>query len=120
MTQPEIASRQLANALRADIEAGVYPPGSKIPSYRQLRATHHVAVNTAQAAIRILAAEGLVRIRPAQGAYVRDPADAASPPLRTELADLQVQLRRSRNDLAAAEKTVAELLTRLPAEEQAR
>ena len=119
MTQPEIASRQLAGALRAQIEAGVYPPGSKIPSYRQLRATHHVAVNTAQAAIRILAAEGLVQIRPAQGAYVRDPADA-SPTLRTGLADLQTQLRRSRNDLATAEKTLAELLARLPAEEQAR
>jgi DNA-binding GntR family transcriptional regulator len=120
VTQPETPSRQLADTLRAQIAAGVYPPGSKIPSYRQLRATHHVAINTAQAAIRILAAEGLVLIWPARGAYVCDPADAASPTLRTELADLQARLRRSRNDLATAEKAVAGLLARLPAEEQTR
>ena len=43
-----------------------------MPSYRQLRDAHHVAQNTAQAAVRLLAAEGLVEIRPARGAYVRE------------------------------------------------
>jgi DNA-binding FadR family transcriptional regulator len=114
------ASKQLADALRAEIEGGTYPPGSKIPSYRQLRDVHHVALNTAQAAIRILAAEGVVEIRPAKGAYVRDNADGRSPTLRAQLADLQAVLRRSRQDLTAAEKVVAGLLARLPAREQAR
>jgi GntR family transcriptional regulator len=112
------ASRQLADALRAEINSGAYPPGSKIPSYRQLRDLHHVALNTAQTAIRILAAEGLVEIRPAQGAYVREDADSTGPTVRAELADLQAALRRSRRDLAAAEKKVASLLARLPAAEQ--
>lgn len=112
------ASRQLADALRAEIEGGAYPAGSKIPSYRQLRDTHHVALNTAQAAIRILAAEGLVEVRPAQGAYVRDHADGSGPTVRAELADLQAALRRSRRDLADAEKKVAGLLARLPSGEQ--
>jgi DNA-binding FadR family transcriptional regulator len=114
------ASKQLADALRAEIEAGAYPPGSKIPSYRQLRDIHHVALNTAQAAIRMLAAEGLVEIRPAQGAYVRDPQERSNPTLRTELADLQTVLRRSRHDLTTAEKALAGLLARLPAEEEPR
>jgi GntR family transcriptional regulator len=114
------ASKQLADALRAEIEAGAYPPGSKIPSYRQLRDIHHVALNTVQAAIRMLAAEGLVEIRPAQGAYVRDPQEGSSPTLRTELADLQTVLRRSRHDLATAEKALAGLLARLPAEAEPR
>jgi GntR family transcriptional regulator len=114
------ASRQLADALRAEINSGAYPPGSKIPSYRQLRDLHHVALNTVQTAIRILAAEGLVEIRPAQGAYVRDPAGASSPTVRAELADLQAALRRGRQDLAAAEKKVAGLLARLPADERQR
>lgn len=109
------ASRQLADALRAEINSGAYPPGSKIPSYRQLRDLHHVALNTAQTAIRILAAEGLVEIRPAQGAYVREDADSTGPTVRAELANLQAALRRSRRDLAAAEKKVAGLLARLPA-----
>lgn len=121
MASPKIdrnASRQLADALRAKIEAGVYPPGGKLPSYRQLRDDHGVAVNTAQAAIRMLAAEGLAEIRPAQGAYVRDRADGSSPTLRAELADVQMVLRRSKKDLATAERTLAGLLARLPAEEK--
>jgi DNA-binding FadR family transcriptional regulator len=118
-TADRIASRQLADTLRAQIASGAYPPGSKIPSYRQLRDSHHVALNTAQAAIRILAADGLVEIRPAKGAYVRGDADGKDLTLRAELADLQAVLRRSKQDLAAAEMTVASLLARLPAEGKA-
>jgi DNA-binding transcriptional regulator YhcF (GntR family) len=114
------ASRQLAETLRGEIEGGTYPPGSKIPSYRQLRDAHHVALNTAQAAIRILAAEGLVEIRAAQGAYVRGDANGAGPTVRAELAEVQAALRRGRRDLAEAEKKVGELLARLPADEQPR
>ena len=124
MTHPSTdhtASRQLADALRAQIAGGAFPPGSKIPSYRQLRDSHHVALNTAQAAIRMLAADGLVEIRPARGAYVRGgPGNGKDLALRDELADLQVVLRRSRHDLAAAETAVASLLARLPAEGRAR
>lgn len=123
MTHPSTdhtASRQLADALRAQIAGGAYPPGSKIPSYRQLRDSHHVALNTAQAAIRMLAADGLVEIRPARGAFVRSvPDNGKDLTLRTELADLQAVLRRSKQDLAAAETAVASLLARLPAEGQA-
>lgn len=112
--------RQLADALRAQIADGAYPPGSKLPSYRQLRDSHRVALNTAQAAIRMLATEGLVEIRPASGAYVRSAPDGTEPTLRAELADLQAVLRRSKQDLAAAETAVASLLARLPAEGHAR
>ena len=113
-------SRQLADALRAEIEAGTYLPGSKMPSYRHLRDTHRVALNTAQAAIRLLAAEGLVEIRPASGVYVRDQHDRGSASIRTELEDLQASLRRSRRDLAQAESTVSGLLARVAAEDQSR
>lgn len=122
MTHPaadRTASRQLADTLRAQIADGAYSPGSKIPSYRQLRDTHNVALNTAQAAIRLLAADGVVEIRPARGAYVRSVPDGTNPTLRAELADLQAVLRRSKQDLAAAETAVASLLARLPAEDQA-
>jgi DNA-binding FadR family transcriptional regulator len=119
-TDGRTKSRQLADTLRAEIAGGVYPPGSKIPSYRQLRDAHHVALNTAQAAIRILAADGLIEIRPAKGAYVRDSRDGADLSLRAELADLQAVLRRSKGDLATAETTVASLLARLPAEDNTR
>jgi DNA-binding FadR family transcriptional regulator len=119
-TDGRTTSRQLADTLRAEIAAGAYPPGSKIPSYRQLRDAHNVALNTAQAAIRILAADGLVEIRPAKGAYVRDSRGRADLSLRAELAGLQAVLRRSKRDLATAETAVASLLARLPAEDHAR
>jgi DNA-binding FadR family transcriptional regulator len=114
------ASRRLAEAIRSGIAAGAYPPGARLPSYRQLRDEHHVALNTAQAAIRLLAADGLVEIRPAAGAFVRgDAGPGQRPSLRAELTDLQAALRRSRQDLAAAEEAVAGLLTRLPPAEPA-
>jgi DNA-binding FadR family transcriptional regulator len=111
------ASRVLAGVLRAEIEDGRYPPGSRLPSYRQLRDDHHVALNTAQAAIRMLAAEGIVDIRPAKGAYVREQTGGQAPALRTELSSLQAALHRSSQDLAAAEKRIASLLARMPAEQ---
>jgi DNA-binding transcriptional regulator YhcF (GntR family) len=121
VAQPDsdrFASRRLADVLRAEIAGGAYPPGTRLPSYRQLRDEHHVALNTAQAAIRILAVEGLVEIRPARGAYVREGANGgAAPTLRAELTDLQAALRRSRRNLGAAENAVADILTRLPPEE---
>ena len=107
------ASKVLADALRAKIASGAYPAGARLPSYRQLRDEHGVALNTAQAAIRQLAADGLVEIRPGSGAYARDKASEATRPLRAELTDLRAALRKSRQDLAAAEQKVAGLLSRL-------
>jgi DNA-binding FadR family transcriptional regulator len=110
------ASKQLARTLRAAIADGTYPAGARLPSYRKLRDDHAVALNTAQAAVRILAADGLVEIRPGSGAYVRDNDDGARP-LRSELTELRAALRQSRQDLAAAEEKVAALLSRLPRDE---
>lgn len=64
-------SRLLADVLRAAIENGTYRPGDKLPSERDLAATHGIVRNTAAAAIAILKAEGLVESRHGSGAYVR-------------------------------------------------
>jgi DNA-binding FadR family transcriptional regulator len=110
----EIASRTVANALRAEITGGTkYLPGTRLPSYRRLAAEHGVAVNTAMAAMRMLAAEGLVSVRASDGAYVRDTKDerqTASAPLRRDLADVRAQLSRAKQDIAGAERAVAALL----------
>jgi DNA-binding FadR family transcriptional regulator len=123
MTAPDpdrFASRRLADILRAEIRNGTYLPGTRMPSYRQLRDMHHVAQNTAQAAVRLLAAEGLVEIQPARGAYVREPTQSdKSPNLRAELASLQASLRRSKQELAEAENTIASMLARHLSGEQA-
>jgi DNA-binding FadR family transcriptional regulator len=107
------ASKVLADALRAQISSGAYPAGARLPSYRQLRHEHDVALNTAQAPIRLLAADGLVEIRPGSGAYARDASAEPTRPLRVELTELRAALRKGRQDLAAAEEKVARLLSRL-------
>lgn len=68
----EPASRRVAAALRAAIEAGDYIPGDKVPSERALAAKHSVARNTAREAIRQLAESGLVTAHHGKGVFVRD------------------------------------------------
>jgi DNA-binding transcriptional regulator YhcF (GntR family) len=115
------ASHRLAEALRTKIISGTCPPGSQIPSYRQLRDAHGVALNTAQAAIRILAAEGLTEIRPARNAYVRgNTCDGDSRTMHAELIGLRAALRWSKDDLDAAENRIAVLLSQLRSEDGVR
>ncbi|GAA4309853.1 DNA-binding transcriptional regulator YhcF (GntR family) [Actinomadura luteofluorescens] len=111
-----LASRQLARRLRAEIEKGSsYPPGARLPSYRQLAETNGLARNTAAAAVRILESEGLVEIRGTSGAFVREPAGTGDgPELASELVAVQRQLREARRVLSATEDAVAGLLTRFP------
>lgn len=107
----------LAALLKGEIEAGIkYPPGAALPSYRKLASDHDIAVNTAQAAVQILAAEGLVEIRAASGAYVRDPAaaPASEPDLRAEVTEIRNRLRQTIDELSATEQAVTGLLGRLP------
>jgi GntR family transcriptional regulator len=66
------ASRQIAAALRAAIESGEIGPGAKLPSERELAATHNVARNTAREAIRQLAESGLVIAQHGRGVFVRN------------------------------------------------
>jgi GntR family transcriptional regulator len=58
MTMP--LYRQVADALRADITAGVYAPGSDLPSERELRARFDASRNTIRLGLQTLVAEGLV------------------------------------------------------------
>ena len=114
--QDQPASLRLAAVLRQRIADGTLPAGSRLPSYRQLRDEHGVALNTAQAAVRLLAVEGLAEIRPARGAYVSLGAAGAERPLSAELTDLRAALARARQELAAAERAAATLASRLGGE----
>ncbi|MDY7083757.1 MAG: PLP-dependent aminotransferase family protein [Actinomycetota bacterium] len=46
------------------------PPGTRLPSVRELTARHQASPVTVAAAIRVLVREGLVEARPGQGTYV--------------------------------------------------
>ena len=71
---------RLADNLAAQIEAGAFRPGDRIPSIRRLRDQFGVSVSTVLEALRLLEDRGLVRSQPQSGHYVQAPA----PPSRRE------------------------------------
>jgi GntR family transcriptional regulator len=64
---------QLKEHLRAQIEAGVYPSGARLPSERELAQTFQVSRMTARQALQLLAKDGFVTSRVGKGTYVRQP-----------------------------------------------
>jgi DNA-binding GntR family transcriptional regulator len=61
---------QLAELLRARIVAGDWGPGRQLPSEQTLADEAGVSRPTVRAALRILSATGLVRVRPGAGTFV--------------------------------------------------
>ena len=70
-TGPVPPYRQIAAILRARIESGEYPKGSRIPTESELVETYEVARTTARRSIALLREEGLVMTVPQRGTYVR-------------------------------------------------
>ncbi|WP_329583800.1 GntR family transcriptional regulator [Streptomyces sp. NBC_01361] len=65
--------RQIADALKAAIDAGQYGPGDRLPGENPLAAEHGVAVMTARQALRTLASEGVAEPRKGAGFFVLAP-----------------------------------------------
>lgn len=65
--------RQLASALRADISAGRYRPGDRLPSEPALAERYGVTRPTVRHATRVLAQEQVVEARRGSGTFVRSP-----------------------------------------------
>ena len=63
--------QQIAALLRADIEAGVYPPGSVIPSVKRIEQDTGCTHVTVRKGIALLADEGLVVVVPGKGTFVK-------------------------------------------------
>jgi GntR family transcriptional regulator len=55
--------RELADELRSAVEAGTYPPGSRLPSESELAQTYGAARGTVRQAFAVLAADGLISTR---------------------------------------------------------
>jgi len=108
------ASQRVADALRRDIESGMYSVDEYLPSYRDLMTTHGVALNTAQAAVRTLEREGRVRVERGKGTRVLEPSaprDAADQlrELRNELAALKSEARRAGAAISDLENRIGSL-----------
>ncbi|GLZ15642.1 hypothetical protein Acsp04_58770 [Actinomadura sp. NBRC 104425] len=109
-------SQRVADDLRAKISRGDpgYRPGEKLPTVRELRERYGVAANTAAAAVRMLAREGLVSIRPSSGTVVLPPGERPAD-VREKITAIHAHLRRSRSEIDKAETELQKLLDRLPA-----
>ena len=62
--------RQIANDLENGINSGIYAPGEKLPSIRELHRRLDVSISTAYHAYVELETRGLVEVRPKSGYYV--------------------------------------------------
>lgn len=113
---------ELADQLRALIQSGTYAVGDKLPGYRTLASQLRAAPNTIGEAIRLLAAEGLLVVKPNSGAYVSDPADrqgSAEDQLREARAGLlalRTQSHSVRQALDELDARMASMLDKLPPE----
>lgn len=70
---PTYMYEQLANDLREKIKDGTYPPGSKLPSRRELCQEYDFSEAVVVRAMWILKHEGLVVSLTGSGSYVADP-----------------------------------------------
>lgn len=100
--------RQIADDLRARIEAGEYPVDSQLPTKPELMGRYGAALGTIDSAIGVLRSLGLVETRQGAGMYVREP-----PPKRSEydavmdrVDELAEEIRLLQERMAAIERAV--------------
>jgi DNA-binding GntR family transcriptional regulator len=101
--------RQLADALRKEIQDGQQGPGEKLPSHQVMADEFGVSIGTVKRALGLLQTEGLIVTRQGQGAYVR--TDALTPRSSRaeseELADLREAVRALTERVDALEQRVS-------------
>jgi GntR family transcriptional regulator len=67
--------QQIAEALRAEIESGRFPPGQQMPTELELREQFSASRSTIRDATKLLMNLGLVEARPGQGIFVTEKID---------------------------------------------
>lgn len=98
---------QIADEIRAEIDAGELRPGEKLPSGRELSDKYGVAGMTVQRAIQLLRAEGRVASWQGRGSFVTDatPDDPADALVRIERLEQTVRELAKRVDSLDARST---------------
>jgi DNA-binding transcriptional MocR family regulator len=95
---------ELAERIADLIERGIYPPGERIPSVRQMGQQQNLSISTVLQAYALLERQGLIEVRPQSGYYVRARAEERLPepetsspqldPSHVSLHDLVMMLMR--------------------------
>jgi GntR family transcriptional regulator len=97
--------RQIADDLRARMEAGEYPPDSRLPSKTELMSRYNVALATVNNAINELRKLGLAETVQGVGTFARKPAEAEP---STEYRELAAQIRLLGERMDAVETRMGE------------
>ena len=113
-----LSRTEIADQSRDDISKGTYATGDKLPSYRELAAKFGAAPNTVGEAVRLLAAENLVRIRQTNRAVVCSPeeaeqSEAPEAALRTKFDEARTELHEVRAQVRALDRRISDLLSKL-------
>lgn len=101
--------------MRAELERGGWPVGSRIPPEAELAAALQVSRNTVREAIRVLSHAGMLEVRQGDGTYVRSPVDPAETMRRIarttlrEHLEVRCTLEVQAAGLAALRRTEADL-----------
>ena len=69
---PRYRYEEIADDLRKRIDAGEFPPGSRLPSRRELTAHYDVTAPVIDRAMQILRVLGITETLAGVGVYVRD------------------------------------------------
>lgn len=99
---PRSAPAQIADDLRARIEAGEFAPGAKLPSIRDLGKEYGVAQMTANGALQELRSEGLV-VASGRGHFVAEVQPDRAPTLDARLQAVEAEVRELRSRVASLE-----------------
>ena len=75
----ELKFRSLADELRREILAGSWPPGTKLPTERELAAANGLSLTTVRRAFEELVQQRLVSRRQGAGTFVAEPVRASAP-----------------------------------------
>lgn len=104
-------AREIAAHFRAEIAAGTYGPGAKLPGAKGHAQKLGVALMTVQNAYTQLNTEGLTDGVPGSGTYVRDPAAGEQGPREAaqSVIDLQADVARMSTELAGLVERVKQL-----------
>ncbi len=70
-----LSYREIADDLAARIAAGEYPPGARLPRYRELADLYGVSVSTASRAYGLLTDRGVVAGSSGRGMFVPESDD---------------------------------------------
>jgi GntR family transcriptional regulator len=72
---PRYRYEEIADDLQKRIEAGEFPPGSRLPSRRELTAHYDVTEPVIDRAMQILRIKGITETLAGVGVFVRDSPD---------------------------------------------